>query len=118
MPDELTVRRHPYLAKDLKRLGKKHRSVAQDLVYAERLLSAGQTLPETTPYPGFGQRKVFKTRVINTSIASGKSKGYRLIYELVAAEDDNNIELVLLYDHTTHTDESEVWREIRVRLGL
>jgi hypothetical protein len=41
-----------------------------------------------------------------------------LIYELVAAEDDNGIELVLLYDHTTHTDESEVWREIRVRLGL
>lgn len=118
MSDEMVVRRHPDLARDLKALGRKYRSVAQDLVYAERLLAIRQSIPETTPYPGFGTHRVYKTRVVNTSIPYGKSKGYRLIYELVAVEENESLEIVLLYDHTTYPDEAEVQRQVRSRLGL
>lgn len=118
MSDEMIVRRHSDLVRDVKALGKKYRSVAQDLIYAERLLAIGQSIPETTPYPGFGIHRIYKTRVVNTSIPYGKSKGYRLIYELVVVEEDESLELVFLYDHTTCSDEAEVKREVRTRLGL
>ena len=87
-------------------------------MYVERLLEAGQTLTQTDPYQGFSSRKVFKTRVVNTAISSGKSKGYRLIYEVVVEEGDDEFLLVLLYDHKSYSEEIDVQKEVRFRLGL
>ena len=116
MPDELQVRRHPRLARDLKQLGKRFPSVERDLVYAERLLAAGQSLPQTDALQEFGERRLFKTRVVNTSIQRGKSAGYRLVYEIVVEEDDDGFLLLLLYDHKTLRTEEEVRKELRTRL--
>ena len=116
MPDELQVRRHPWLARDLKQLGKRFPSVERDLVYAERLLAVGQSLPQTDALQGFGERRLFKTRVVNTSIQRGKSAGYRLVYEIVVEEDDDGFLLLLLYDHKTLRTEEEVRKKLRTRL--
>ncbi len=116
--EERAIKRHPELAKDLKQLGKKYPSVGQDLVYVERLLAIGHSFPHTDAYKGFGARRLFKTRVENTSVSRGKSKGYRLIYEVVVEEDDEGCELLLLYDHNAFKAELDVRKELRARLGL
>ena len=105
------------LATDIKHLKKRFRSVETDLVYAERLLEAGRILPQTDPYPGFGQNhRIFKTRVINTDSAKGKSSGYRLIYEEIKAENNTVILLMLLYDKSMYEEENKVRIEVWARL--
>ena len=109
--------RLPQLVADIKHLKKKFRSVEIDLVYAERLLEAGRILPQTDPYPGFGQNhRIFKTRVINTDSAKGKSSGYRLIYEEIKAENNTVILLMLLYDKSMYEEENKVRIEVWTRL--
>ena len=105
------------LATDIKHLKKRFRSVETHLVYAERLLEAGRILPQTDPYPGFGQNhRIFKTRVINTDSAKGKSSGYRLIYEEIKAENNTVILLMLLYDKSMYEEENKVRIEVWTRL--
>lgn len=107
----------PQIDKDVKVLRKKYRSADVDLLYAERLLQAGQILPQTDPYPGFSEsHNVYKTRVINTSSTKGKSSGYRLIYEEIIKDDEEVIILILLYTKATIKEESDVRAEIRARL--
>jgi len=109
--------RLPQLVADIKHLKKKFRSVEIDLVYAERLLETGKILPQTDPYPGFGDNhKIFKTRVINTDSTKGKSSGYRLIYEEVKAENDTVVLLMLLYDKSMYKEENKVRIEVWTRL--
>jgi len=84
--------RLPQINRDVKVLRKKYRSADVDLLYAERLLRAGQILPQTDPYPGFGEsHSIYKTRVINTSSDKGKSGGYRLIYQEIIIDDEEVI---------------------------
>lgn len=114
--------RLPQLATDVKHLRKRFRSVEIDLISAERLLEAGETLPQTTPYPGFEKNhKIFKTRVINTDSAKGKSGGYRLIYEEIKAENsvagtNMVVLLMLLYDKAMYEEENKVRSEVWARL--
>jgi mRNA-degrading endonuclease RelE of RelBE toxin-antitoxin system len=117
MQKNATCVRLPQITGDIKRLAKKFKSVEGDLIYAERLLEAGRALPQTDPYPGFGQNhKIFKTRVVNTSSSKGKSSGYRLIYEEILGERGEIILLMLLYDKSTYNDENKVRIAIKVRL--
>ena len=109
--------RLPQLSTDIKHLKKRFRSVETHLIYAERLLEAGQIFPQTYPYPGFGaDHRIFKTRVINTDLAKGKSSGYRLIYEEIKTESDMVILLILLYDKSMYKEESKVRIEVWARL--
>ena len=109
--------RLPQIDRDVKVIRKKYRSVDVDLLYAERLLQAGQILPQTDPYPGFGEsHSIYKTRVINTSSSKGKSGGYRLIYEEIIVDDAEVIIVILLYTKATIKEETNVRAEIRARL--
>lgn len=106
------------LEADIKRLRKKFPSVEADLVFVQRLLKAGKAVPQTYQYPGFGNRIVFKTRVINTSLGNkGKSGGYRLIYEEVGSEASKAIILIMLYGKNEYRSEDKVKNEVRVRLN-
>lgn len=106
------------LEADIKRLGKKFPSVELDLLYAQRLLEARKSLPQTYQYPRFGNRRIYKTRVINTSLADkGKSSGYRLIYEETNGEANKVIVLIMLYAKNEYRDENKVKNEIRFRLN-
>ena len=108
--------RLPQLAGDIKRLKTRFRSAEIDLKYAERLLEAGQVLPQPAPYPGFENHKIFKTRCVNTDSARGKSAGYRLIYEKIETQNEALILLIFLYDKSTYDDENKVRTEVRTRL--
>lgn len=102
---------------DIKQLRKKFPSVEKDLLYIERLLEAGSDIPQTFQYTGFGEHKIFKTRVINTDLKKGKSSGYRLIYEEKETEDDRFIVELLLYSKKKKHVETETRAEIRRRLN-
>jgi mRNA-degrading endonuclease RelE of RelBE toxin-antitoxin system len=107
----------PQIQKDLKELKRRFKSVETHLLYAERLLELGQSLPQTDPYPGFGEsHKVFKTRVLNTDTDKGKSSGYRLIYEEVSGDKGKQILIIFLYDKHTCNDENKVRIEVKTRL--
>lgn len=106
------------LQKDVNRLKKKYPSVQADLRYVQRLLGSGKILPQTNPYCGFGQHKMFKTRVYNTSMGNrGKSRGYRVIYEEVGSGTDKTIVLVMLYSKNEYQNEHRIKNEIRFRLN-
>ncbi len=102
---------------DIKRLRKKHQSVDKDIIYAERLLEAGRTLPETSPFPGFGeQHKLYKSRVIDTSSNKGASSGYRLVYEETSDDKNTKLILLLLYRKNEFSSEKKVVNEVKTRL--
>lgn len=106
------------LEADIKRLTKKFPSMDVDLLYAQRLLEARESLPQTYQYPGFGNRKIYKTRIINTSLADkGKSSGYRLIYEETNGQANKVIVLIMLYTKNEYRDENKVKNEITFRLN-
>lgn len=109
----------PQFEGDVKRLRKKYRSVEADVRHVQRLLERGVPLPQTSQYPGFGKRKIFKTRVINTDLGNkGKSGGYRMIYEEVVK--DNGmvaIILVMIYAKNEFQKEYQLKNEITQRLS-
>lgn len=102
---------------DIKRLRKKCLSVDKDVIYAERLLEAGRILPETSPFPRFGEHhKVYKSRIIDTSSNKGKSSGYRFVYEEISVEEDTIFIFILLYKKNEFSSEKKVVNEVKTRL--
>jgi mRNA-degrading endonuclease RelE of RelBE toxin-antitoxin system len=103
----------PQVESDLRRLQRRYPSVRADLEQAVRLLGAKSNLLFQARYPGFGQRSIWKGRVINSDINKGKSSGYRLIWEDLDAQ----IVVIHIYDHTTQGTERQVIATVRERLG-
>jgi|GEM_PF-4347789 len=111
--------RLPQLERDLKNIGKKHRTVGLDLGYAETLLAKGLILPQTNQYPGFkDQHTIMKTRVVNTGDARGKSSGYRLIYEILpgAPAQPTTLLLIYIYPKKGNDNEANIKEEILSRI--
>lgn len=101
---------------DVKHLKKKYPSAETDVLYARRLLEAGEKLPKTDPFSGFGNHNIYKTRIYNTSTGKGKSSGYRLIYEEILGGDLKRIVFILLYTKNEFNSEAQIINEVRFRL--
>jgi mRNA-degrading endonuclease RelE of RelBE toxin-antitoxin system len=77
--------------KDLKKIGKKYKSVEKDIEDLIEKLETGET-PGDSPRERLRQRisgnkyAVYKVRVRNSNINKGKSGGYRVIYYTVTPE--------------------------------
>lgn len=83
----------PYFENKFKRLSKKFRSLANDLLALEDFLVADPTLGESL---GAG---IYKIRLANKDKSKGKSGGFRVITYLVREkEDENEIFLITIYD--------------------
>lgn len=105
---------HQKIEKDLKKL-KRFPSPKESLEAWERLFSL-KGIEETSGiklYPGFGNVKIYKARVIPLRENRGKSDGYRLIFQLL----ENNLCKILVFSrHGIHYNEQELRRIIRDRL--
>jgi GT2 family glycosyltransferase len=111
----MEISRHPDIEKDFRAL-KRSAAPQESLEAWERLLrlkGLGET-PAIDSFPGFGTRKVFKGRVVPLKENVGKSKGYRVIFEM--ADDDNCIILVFSR-HGIHRNETELMARIKNRLN-
>jgi mRNA-degrading endonuclease RelE of RelBE toxin-antitoxin system len=84
--------------RNLKNLGKKYRSIRNDIEPVIQQLQNGE-LPGNQ-ISGIGY-KVFKLRVKNSDIAKGKSGGYRLIYYCQTA---TGIVLLTIYTKSEQAD--------------
>ena len=112
MAQKLVVH-HARIERDLKLLEKKYRSVRMNLAEAQRLLEAGLSLLQQNEWQGFGARRVFKARVVNSDINQGLSSGYRLVWE----ETDTEIRLLHIYGKPGSEEEYRIKNEVKDRLA-
>ena len=72
-----------------------------------------QETPGIEQYPGFGQYKIYKARVVPLKENCGKSNGYRLIFQII----ENDICKILVFSrHGVYKNEQELINLIKIRL--
>ncbi len=80
----MEILRHPGIEKDFKDL-KRFPSPKESLEAWERffVFKGLRETPGIEQYPGFGQYKIYKARVVPLKENCGKSNGYRLIFQIL-----------------------------------
>ena len=110
----MEICRHFDIEKDLRNL-KRFAAPRQSLEAWERLfcLKGLSETPGIDQYPGFGQAKIYKARVVPLQENRGKSKGYRLIFQSLG----NDVYEILLFSrHGIYQSEQELINLLRERL--
>lgn len=110
----MKICRHEELEGDFKRL-KRFSAPEESLAAWERFfgLKGLQETPGIDQYPGFGERKVYKARVVPLRENVGKSKGYRAIFEMLA---DDQCRVLVFSRHGIYHSEGELIQAIKDRL--
>lgn len=112
----MEIFRHDDLFKDFKRL-KRFSAPEKSLEAWERLfcLKGLKETPGIDPFPGFGNFKIYKGRVVPLDENKGKSQGYRVIFEMI---NDENYRIVVFSRHGIYKTEHELIKIIKDRLGI
>lgn len=110
----IQIIRHCKTEKDFKKL-KRYQAPLESLEAWERIfcLKGLESTPGIKQYPGFGQQKIFKARVIPLKENCGKSDGYRLIFKKI---DDDLYEILVFYRHGIYKNERDIMVIIKERL--
>ena len=110
----MELSRHEDIEKDFRKL-KKFPAAEFSLEAWEKLfaLKGLSETPAIDAYPGFGKYKVYKGRVVPLLEKVGKSKGYRVIFQLL----DNAYFCILVFSrHGVYKTEQELMELIKARL--
>jgi hypothetical protein len=110
----MEISRHPDIEKDFRAL-RRFAAPQESLEAWERLFSLKglRETPAIDPFPGFGARKVFKGRVVPLKENIGKSKGYRVIFEMIH---DESYIILVFSRHGVYRSEGELIALIKERL--
>lgn len=112
----MQISRHCDIEKDFKNL--KHFSAPEESLEAWEAIFCLKGIIETTGidiFPGFGSHKIYKGRVVPLKENFGKSKGYRVIFEVI----DNNFSKILVFSrHGVYKSEQELIKIIKNRLEI
>ena len=110
----MEVIRHEAIENDLRNL-KKFAAPRESLEAWERLFCSKGLLetPAIDPYPGFGQAKIYKARVVPLHENVGKSKGYRIVLEAV---DQGLCKILVFSRHGIYKEEQELIDWVSERL--
>lgn len=92
------VKASPTFRRNIKTLGKKYRSIREDIEPVIKQLQQGELLGDKITGTGYS---VFKLRVKNSDVTKGKSGGYRLIYYCQTAK---GIILLTIYTKSERVD--------------
>ena len=108
--------RHGDISKDFRNL-KRFAAPEESLEAWERLfcLKGLKETPGIDAYPGFGSAKVYKGRVVPLRENVGKSKGYRVVFEVLEEE---HCRILVFSRHGIYHDEQDLINLVRSRLGL
>lgn len=111
----MEITRHFDIEKDFKKL-KRYPAPKESLESWERLFSLKgiSETPGIKQYPGFGNLKIFKARVIPLKEKCGKSDGYRLVF---MAAGDNEYKMLVFSRHTMYNNEKELIKTIKDRIS-
>jgi len=108
------INRHPEIKKDFKKL-KRFPTPKESLESWERLfcLKGLKETPGIEQYPGFNNIKIYKARVVPLKEKCGKSKGYRLIFQIL----ENDVCKILVFSrHGVYNKEQDLIKIIKNRL--
>jgi hypothetical protein len=111
----MQIIRHAEIEKDFKSL-KRFPTPEESLEAWERLfcLKGLRETPGIDQYPGFGENKIFKARVIPLKENCGKSKGYRLIFQIL---EDESCMMLVFSRHGIYSNEKELISIIKDRIN-
>lgn len=110
----MEIFRHPDIKKDFHAL---KRFVAPDdsLEAWERLfcLKGLREMPAIDAFPGFGERKIYKARVVPLRENIGKSKGYRVVFQMI---NDKSCKILVFSRHGIYKSEQKLINLIKERI--
>lgn len=106
--------RHEDIDKDLRNL-RRFQAPLESLEAWERLfcLKGLRETPAIDPFPGFGERKIYKGRVVPLKENIGKSKGYRVIFQMISEE---NCKILVFSRHGIYKSEQELIHIVKQRI--
>ena len=112
----MELSRHDDIEKDLKHL-RRFLTPKESLEAWERLfcLKGVKETPGIDPFPGFGELKIYKGRIVPLRENIGKSKGYRVVFQLVEGE---CFKIIVFSRHGVYHNEHDLIRIIKDRLGI
>lgn len=107
--------RHEDIKKDLKNL-RRFQAPLESLEAWERLfyIKGLREMPAIDLFPGFGQIKIYKARVVPLRENIGKSNGYRVIFQII---DDENYKILVFSRHGIYKSEHELINIIKERIN-
>jgi len=105
---------HDDIERDLKRLNG-FPPPRESLEAWQRLFCAKglKETPAIDSYPGFGNAKIYKGRVVPLRENTGKSKGYRVIFQISAV---NYCKIIIFSCHGIYKTEQELINIIKQRI--
>jgi len=108
--------RHEDVAKDLRNL-RRFPAPLESLEAWERLfcLKGLRETPAIDPFPGFGERKVYKARVVPLRENAGKANGYRAVFQMINGE---SCKILVFSRHGIYKSEQELISLVRRRIVL
>lgn len=112
----MELSRHDDLEKDLRKLNR-FGAPLESLEAWERLfcLKGPRETPGVNQFPGFGSAKIYKGRVVPLKENMGKSKGYRVIVQLIS---DNCFKILVFSRHGIYHDERDLINLVKSRLVI
>jgi len=112
----MELSRHDDIGNDFRNL-KRFPAPQESLEAWERLfcLKGVKETPGIDQFPGFGTTKIYKGRVVPLKENIGKSKGYRVIFQMM---DENCFKVIVFSRHGIYHTEQDLLNLIKDRLGL
>lgn len=109
----MEIGRHDDIEKDLKKLGR-YPAPRESLEAWERLLllKGIRETPAIDQYPGFGENKIYKARIVPLKENIGKTKGYRAIFQLL----EEKYRILVFTRHGIYRTESGLIKLIKERV--
>jgi len=110
----MKVVRHDDIEKDLRNL-RRFTAPLDSLGAWERLfcLKGLRETPAIDTFPGFGERKIYKARVVPLRENVGKSKGYRAVFQMI---DDESCKILVFSRHGVYKSEQELINLVKRRI--
>ncbi|MBU4299275.1 hypothetical protein KJ636_04490 [Patescibacteria group bacterium] len=111
----MRIVRHNDIVKDLRNL-RRFTAPLDSLEAWERLfcLKGLHETPAIDAFPGFGERKIYKARVVPLRENIGKSKGYRVVFQMI---DDESCKILVFSRHGTYKSEQELINLVKERVS-
>lgn len=111
----MEIVRHPEIEKDLKKL-RKFAAPLESLESWERffLFKGLAETPAIDHVPGFGDKKIYKARVVPLKENISKSHGYRLIFQSL---DVDKCKMLVFSRHGVYRNENELIYLIKNRIS-
>lgn len=111
----MEVFRHDDIEKDFRNL-RRFPAPRESLAAWERLFSLKglKETPGVDAFPGFGSLKMYKGRVVPLRENVGKSKGYRVIFQLL---EENQAKVLVFSRHGVYHTEKDLISLVKTRLA-